>query len=284
MRATIAFACSPVPLSRISGALILLVEDNVFSQQVGKELLEDVNATVVVANNGREAIDLMLKQRFDCVLMDVQMPVMDGFEATRMIRADPRLRDTVVIAMTANAGKDDQARCLSAGMNEFITKPIAPNLMFDVIAKWLRLQPRSGRRRTAAPLANALTALVPRSTNPALLDMGALSRTFGANPDKMRKYALMFLDSARDGLTDVSEALAVGDLARMAELGHRIKSSAKAVGAVSFAELCMRLEGLRDQGPEEDGHAIVARMVALHAELSVHMVGELEGDGIQPEV
>jgi two-component system sensor histidine kinase/response regulator len=90
-----------------------------------------------VAGNGKEAIDLLLKERFDCVLMDVQMPVMDGYEATRLIRADPRCRGTLVIAMTANAGRDDQARCLAAGMDEFVTKPIAPKQLFNMLSKWM---------------------------------------------------------------------------------------------------------------------------------------------------
>ncbi|UUZ53970.1 response regulator [Massilia sp. H-1] len=138
-------------LDRLHGAYLLLVEDNVFSQQVGRELLEHVNATVVVASNGKEAIDLMLKHRFDCVLMDVQMPVLDGFEATRMIRSDPRLRSTVVIAMTANAGRDDQRRCMEAGMDEFVTKPISPNQLFEVIAKWIEQRPVRGGRRVPPP-------------------------------------------------------------------------------------------------------------------------------------
>src|SRR5471030_3339255 len=102
----------PDVLDSIRGASILLVEDNIFSQQVGQELLEDAGATVCVANNGKEAIDLLLKERFDCVLMDVQMPVMDGYETTRLIRAHPKLSATLIIAMTANAGRDDQERCL----------------------------------------------------------------------------------------------------------------------------------------------------------------------------
>ena len=143
----------PAVLEQIAGACILLVEDNVFSQQVGQELLEEANATVVVANNGKEAIDLMLRRRFDCVLMDLQMPVMDGFEATRMIRSDPRLRDAVVIAMTANAGRDDQAQAFAAGMNEFVTKPTSPNVLFEVIASWLRKRPapEPARSRSAGP-------------------------------------------------------------------------------------------------------------------------------------
>ncbi|TFW19883.1 response regulator, partial [Massilia arenosa] len=129
-------------MDQIRGAKILLVEDNIFSQQVGQELLEDAQATVVVANNGKEAIDLMHKERFDCVLMDVQMPVMDGFETTRMIRSDPRLKDALVIAMTANAGREDQARCLAAGMDEFVTKPVAPKVLFEVIAMALAQRPQ----------------------------------------------------------------------------------------------------------------------------------------------
>jgi CheY-like chemotaxis protein len=143
----------PDVLDSIRGASILLVEDNIFSQQVGQELLEDAGATVCVANNGKEAIDLLLKERFDCVLMDVQMPVMDGYEATRLIRAHPKLSATLIIAMTANAGRDDQQRCLDAGMDEFVTKPIAPKLLFNMLSKWMSQRARmaSEPRKPAPP-------------------------------------------------------------------------------------------------------------------------------------
>ncbi|NHZ90456.1 response regulator [Massilia sp. CCM 8733] len=272
-------AVDPAVLDQLRGAYILLVEDNIFSQQVGQELLEEAGSTVVVANNGKEAIDLMLKERFDCVLMDVQMPVMDGFEATRMIRSDPRLRDALVIAMTANAGRDDQARCLEAGMNEFVTKPISPKLLFEVIAKWLATRPaRNGRRRVAVAADQAPTRMSAApvvSTDAGLLDMSALSLTFGANPVKMRKYAFMFLDSARDGLADVSEALDRADVERMADLGHRIKASAKAVGAMRFAGLCQDLERLRDGGTMDQARTLVANMYTLLDQLNEHIAHEL---------
>ncbi len=266
-------------LAAIRGAYILLVEDNIFSQQVGKELLEEVHATVVVANNGREAIDLMLKQRFDCVLMDVQMPVMDGFETTRMIRSDPRLRDAVVVAMTANAGRSDQVRCMEAGMDEFITKPIAPRLLFEVIARWMEARPVRERRRRSPHGGMLAPARAPQALAEAvdaeMLDMNALSNTFGGNPDKMRKYAFMFLDAARDGLLEVDDALTRGDMARVADLGHRIKSSARAVGAMSFAAHCQRLDQLREDGTVEQARAIVTLMAGLLQELEGHIAHEL---------
>ena len=273
-------------LDEIGGAYILLVEDNPFSQQVGQELLEDVNATVVVANNGREAIDLMLKERFDCVLMDVQMPVMDGFEATRLIRADRRLADTLVIAMTANAGKEDRERCMDAGMDEFVTKPIAPNLMFETIARCLSLRPRrNGRRRAPQPsdvAATRMSAAPLVSANPAMLDMAALAATFGGNPGKMRKYAFMFLDSARDGIAELGQALDRNDGERVADLGHRIKSSARAVGAVSFGELCVALEDMRGSFEPERARELVGGMYVLLDQLERHLAQELtvlEQDG-----
>ncbi|WP_229509295.1 CHASE domain-containing protein [Massilia sp. CCM 8734] len=272
-------AVDPAVLEQLRGAYILLVEDNIFSQQVGQELLEEAGATVVVANNGKEAIDLMLKERFDCVLMDVQMPVMDGFEATRMIRSDARLRDALVIAMTANAGRDDQSRCLEAGMNEFVTKPISPKLLFEVIAKWLATRPaRNGRRRLAEPADQAPTRMSAApvvSIDAGMLDMGALSLTFGANPVKMRKYAFMFLDSARDGLADVSEALDRADVERLSDLGHRMKASAKAVGAMRFAGMCQDLERLRDGGTIEQARTLVEGMYALLEQLNEHIAHEL---------
>ena len=264
-------------LDVLNGAYILLVEDNIFSQQVGQELLEQVHATVVVANNGKEAIDLMLKQRFDCVLMDVQMPVMDGFEATRMIRSDARLRSAVVIAMTANAGRDDRARCLEAGMDEFVTKPISPRLMFEVIARWIRMRPQRGGRRAPPPaprMETAAAAAIAAAPAP-LIDMHALSMTFGGNPVKMRKYALLFLESAHDAMRDIDAALRDGDMERLADLGHRLKSSARAVGAISFSELCAALEALRETGPEEEAQALAGRMAVLLEQLAEHIEREV---------
>jgi two-component system sensor histidine kinase/response regulator len=263
----------PEVLDCLNGAYILLVEDNIFSQQVGQELLEQVHATVVVANNGKEAIDLMLKHRFDVVLMDVQMPVMDGFEATRMIRSDPRLRSAVVIAMTANAGKGDQARCLDAGMDEFVTKPISPNLLFEVVAKWLRARPMRGGRRIAppAPRFEAPAAPAAAQAPEPLIDEAALAQTFGGNPVKMRKYALLFLESAHLAMVEINDAVARADAVRMRELGHRLKSSAKAVGAFGFADLCAALETLDvDPAPGVAG-ALAARMAQLLEQLDAHI-------------
>jgi len=320
----------------IRGASILLVEDNIFSQQVGQELLEDGGATVCVANNGKEAIDLLLKERFDCVLMDVQMPVMDGFEATRLIRAHPRLSGTLVIAMTANAGRDDQQRCMDAGMDEFVTKPVAPRLLFAVLAKWLDQRaatPQAALRpvvppppsfftmadgqptaagamvlQAAAPQAAAAASLAadgtatapgtptpppalppqapqppsqPSSSPPAppaegeLFDIAALAQTFAGKPDKMRKYTQLFLDSARDTMVEIDAALAAADLARLSELGHRLKSSARAVGAMRFGNLCLALEQGRQDADTARACALVAQMHALLRVLGPHMEQEL---------
>jgi CheY-like chemotaxis protein len=238
----------------------------VFSQQVGQELLEDAGATVVVANNGREAIDLLQKGHFDCVLMDVQMPVMDGFEATRRIRADDRLKDTRVVAMTANAGLEDQARCLAAGMDEFVTKPVAPEALVATVARALG---RSVQRPVvaAAPAAPART--------PALLDQEVLADTFGGNADKMRKYAFMFLETAREGLLEIDRALAAGDLERAAGVAHRIKSSARTVGAMGFGDVCADLEGQRERGSVAQARSLAARLRALLARLERHIAAEL---------
>ena len=129
--------CITVPHRPLNGARILLVEDNTFNQQIGQEMLEDVGATICLANNGIEALELLRQQDFDCVLMDLQMPQMDGLEATRHIRADPRLVHVPVLAMTATATTETRMRCIDAGMNDFISKPIHPELMYRTIANWL---------------------------------------------------------------------------------------------------------------------------------------------------
>jgi PAS domain S-box-containing protein len=127
---------------RLVGSRILVAEDNSFNQLLIQRLLTRAGALVTVCANGREAIAHLEQERFDLVLMDVQMPEMDGYEATRRIRQTPALAGQRIIAMTANAMQEDRERCLEAGMDDFDTKPIDPDRLFLRMARWL---PESGR-------------------------------------------------------------------------------------------------------------------------------------------
>jgi two-component system sensor histidine kinase/response regulator len=223
--------------------------------------------------------------------------------------------------MTANAGREDQARCLAAGMDEFITKPIAPNLLFSVLAKWMvrrgdgvvrdaaseaaveaafEADPARQRAVVSAPGADAepqgagetavTEASAPASpqplpsgapAEPAMLDLSALGQTFGNRQDKMRKYALLFLDAAHDSLAEINEAAAEGDLERLADLGHRTKSSARAVGAMRFAARCHALEGFRNSDDLPAALRVVDRLQPLLDLLSEQITQEfVERDAV----
>ncbi len=120
-----------------NGADLLLVDDSNMNQIVAKELLEFINFNVFIANNGEEAIDAVQSKKFDVILMDMQMPVMDGCIATKEIRKDPRFTDLPIISMTANVMKSERQKCLAAGMNDHISKPIDPNLLQQTLSKWV---------------------------------------------------------------------------------------------------------------------------------------------------
>ena len=103
-----------------------------------QELLIRAGTTVTIANNGQEALQVLEKKNFDAVLMDCQMPIMDGYEATRLIRTQKRFRDLPILALTANTMKGDKERVINAGMNDHIAKPVNPKTMFITIARWIR--------------------------------------------------------------------------------------------------------------------------------------------------
>jgi CheY-like chemotaxis protein len=132
------------PESRLKGARLLLVEDNEVNRELALELLTDEGISVAVALDGREALEMLERERFDAVLMDCQMPVMDGFAATRALRKRPELAHLPVIAMTANAMVSDRQKAFDAGMNDHIAKPINVAQMFSTLARWL------GPRRQSA--------------------------------------------------------------------------------------------------------------------------------------
>jgi CheY-like chemotaxis protein len=125
-------------LSTIKGARILLVEDNDMNQEVALELLRDAGFVVDLAEDGQRALDKLAAADYDIVLMDMQMPVMDGITATHALRLDPRQRDLPVVAMTANAMQADRDHCLAAGMNDHIAKPIEPEDLWKVLLKWVK--------------------------------------------------------------------------------------------------------------------------------------------------
>jgi len=126
-----------IDYSRLNGLRVLLTEDNEINQQVAVEILEDVKICVDVANTGLEAIKILEHMQYDVVLMDIQMPEMDGYTATGLIRNNLKLKDMPVIAMTAHAMAGDREKCLSAGMNDYISKPIDPEVVYSKLILWM---------------------------------------------------------------------------------------------------------------------------------------------------
>lgn len=122
---------------KLAGKRILLVEDNFINQQVAREILQKAGIRVVLAENGKDALDKIKQETFDLVLMDIQMPEMDGYRATKMIRRDKRFKSLPIIAMTAQAMSGDKEKCLAAGMDDYIAKPISPRDTYRVLSRWL---------------------------------------------------------------------------------------------------------------------------------------------------
>ncbi len=130
--------CDKSELLTIRGAKILLVEDNEVNRLVAVDLLEQANLMVDIAENGVIALEKLKLQQYDCVLMDVQMPVLDGYETTQQLKRIESCKDLPVIAMTANAMEDDRQKCLNSGMTDFISKPILPSVLYAALLKWIK--------------------------------------------------------------------------------------------------------------------------------------------------
>ena len=247
----------------LAGAAILLVEDNLFNQQVGAEYLRVAGVRVQIAANGVEALAMLASTPFDGVLMDVQMPLMDGLEATRRIRADPALAHLPVVAMTANASAQDRERCLAAGMNEFITKPVSPDKLYRTLAAVLG--------RTCAPATPAATVSPAPPAPAALIDLGVLATNLNHDAELVGRFAYRFIELAREGLREADTALARQDLGQLAALGHRHKSGARAVGAVAFADAWQSLEHCADSPGGSDPAQLLAALRTMLAEIAAQI-------------
>ena len=146
-------------LDMLQGARILVVEDNAINQQIAEELLQDAGSVVTTANNGQEALDILQQQQFDAVLMDIQMPVMDGLDAARRARklSVAGIRALPILAMTAHAMEGDREKSLQAGMQEHLTKPIDPGKMYAALSRWIRWS-RASAAQSASSLPDVETS------------------------------------------------------------------------------------------------------------------------------
>ena len=276
--------------ARLTGIRVLLAEDNPFNQQVAKELLIEVGASVTIANNGREALDLLAKQPFHVVLMDVQMPEMDGYQATRHIRSTPQLAGQCVIAMTANAMAEDRHLCLSAGMDDFISKPIDPSSLYLTIANWLPEEGEAPRARQLPIPTRAVTKGINGRNGHALpaqkekvgsaevstIDLAVLGKMVSDDPAKIRKFATMFVTTARDTLGEMNAAFARRDLAVLGSLGHKLKSSARTVGALGFANLCQALESSGKTGDWPQAEELLPKLPLLLERIAQQIESEIQ--------
>jgi two-component system sensor histidine kinase/response regulator len=219
---------------RLAGRRVLVVEDNEFNQIVLRDLLQGVGLATALAGNGEEALArLQSDPLFDLVVMDVQMPGMDGHEATRRIRANPRLRGQVILGMTANATPDGRQRCLEAGMDAVHHKPIDPDLLYSTLQSLLL----GGHGDGAAGQAPARELLPQPAFDPA-----ALGRLVGSDPQRLRTIASRFLNDMGAAAAELREAARTGDLDTLRRLAHKHRSAASMLGAHRIAELCRWLE------------------------------------------
>ncbi len=226
-------------IAKLGGARILLVEDNEVNQELALELLTSNGMRVEVANNGQEALDLLVDEDFDGVLMDCQMPVMDGYEATARLREQERFENLPILAMTANAMAGDREKVLAAGMNDHIAKPVNVQEMFSIMARWIT--PSQPLGETFTPVATEAAAEEKLPELPGINVTAGLATTQG-NHKLYRKLLLKFRDSEGDFVQQFRLAQADGDVEVALRYAHTLKGVAGNIGAEQVQQAAAALE------------------------------------------
>jgi two-component system sensor histidine kinase/response regulator len=220
----------------VKGARVLLVDDNEINQQVGQEILQQLGFQVDIANNGLEAIEALEQAEYELVFMDVQMPVMDGYEATRRIRMNPLWSQLPIIAITAHTLSTDREKSLQAGMNDQVNKPIDTDELIAVIRKYVKNKGRSPDRGELilSPAGNERQL-------PGIVYAEGLARV-GGNQKIYKKLLLQFAASNADTADKLRNALLSGDLQEASRLLHTVKGVAANIGANDLAAATSQLE------------------------------------------
>jgi len=234
----------------IRGARILLVEDNDINQQVALEILKGAGLSVAIADNGRTGVEQIREHPFDAVLMDIQMPVLDGYEATREIRKDSRFNDLPIIAMTASAMTQDREKAIAAGMNDHVSKPIDIDELFSALLKWIPPGERSFRDRKKPPEVETCMEESELTDMPGISISAGLARV-GGNEKLYRKLLTKFCSEYTDQAEKITRALDQSDMKLARRLAHTVKGVAGNLGMVDLQPAAMDLEDAVRGGDEK---------------------------------
>jgi CheY-like chemotaxis protein len=261
----------PGLLKPIQGARVLLVEDNAINRQVATELLEQAGLRVDVAVNGEDALNQVRSTAYDCILMDIQMPVMDGLTATARIRSSSELTQPPIVAITANVLVEDLAELIRAGMNDHIAKPIDPRALFSALLTWIPPGVRESIPGThsnpavdALPMPQGLD-IIDHVTG---LDLPKALRNIGGNLRLLRKLLEDFQHDHGGDLEVMRDALEHGDLSVVQRTAHTLKGVASTLGATQLQSAAAHLESKLRQKNTPASSAQVAERID---ELELHM-------------
>jgi two-component system sensor histidine kinase/response regulator len=238
-------------IKRFSGR-VLLVDDNVVNQKVATHFLERMGITIILANDGAEAVKLFDINAYELVLMDLQMPIMDGFEATRRIRDFEGWRQrTPIIALTANAMAGQMERCLAAGMDGFLTKPLEIEPMREIIARYCHEESSStmsadgSAHEPTTPISEAQTVellTTPAATTFSQVDVAKLDELTGDDTEFLQELVQAFNQSAEQIVNELQEAVVKKDRTVIARAAHKLKGASANMQISSVRELCLTLE------------------------------------------
>lgn len=252
---------------------VLVVEDNAVNQLVVSELLASWGCVVTTADNGAKAVEATSGNKFDAILMDVQMPVMDGFEATAAIRAQELESQsrTDIIAMTANAMSGDRERCLRAGMDSYLSKPLQPSALLE------RLAIASGRTVVGA----GITPKGEEREEPAF-DLDRLNESCSGSAALKLKVIDRYLATSLDSMAQISQSVASGDFNAAKSAAHALKGSSLTIGSLKVGNICQELEVIAHSHgftPQNISlvQALSSELSAVHSELKVY-AEKLKGD------
>ncbi|MBF0337432.1 MAG: response regulator, partial [Nitrospirae bacterium] len=236
----------------VKGARVLLVEDNVLNQQVAGEILRAAGVLVEVAGNGREAVYAVNQRTYDLVFMDVQMPVMGGYEATTLIRENERLKDLPIIAMTAHAISGTRDACITAGMNDYVSKPVEPEAVYRAMLRWLKPTMRQLSRQTTdtpqQPQIQVDDVDFPE-TLPGIDIASALVRLNG-NKRFFKELLMDFAEMYASITQEIQAEIHKGDIPKAQRLAHTIKGTAGNLSANGIYATAGELEKAIRDGSE----------------------------------